>query len=125
MIPHRASRAYAMSCNVLLLPQRIHLPNLAAADEPQPGNPFCDSFTCSDGLVLIEDAVNTRCNRPKCKDSQCCEMACSSHKCPANYSPVKDADTIACNKAGCTRVLCCELGEKHPETPSHAFVDNI
>ena len=69
---------------------------------------YCDSFNCSDGYTLIDNAADEECVGGKCQASQCCDMVCISFDCPKKYSLVEDADTIVCEGSGCTQDLCCE-----------------
>ena len=72
---------------------------------------YCDSFQCSDGYALIDNADREECRWGKCSDSQCCNKVCSSFDCPTNLLPVEDSDTTVCEDSGCTEDLCCEMGK--------------
>ena len=80
---------------------------------------YCDSFQCSDGYALIDNADREECRWGKCSDSQCCNKVCSSFDCPRRFSPVEYSDTVVCKDFGCTKRLCCEKGDTYVEWILH------
>lgn len=68
---------------------------------------FCDSYECSDGYTLVDDAEKVECEDNICKKSQCCEPACSQYTCPKNCTPKGGSSTIKCHISGCNTDTCC------------------
>ena len=74
-------------------------------------NVYCDSYKCSYGYALIDNADDVECKRGKCKESQCCDKVCSSYDCPKYYELVHDAGSTVCKDYKCTKDQCCKKGE--------------
>ena len=72
---------------------------------------YCDSFKCSSGYTLIDNADQQECKNGKCEKSLCCNKVCSSYDCPKYYELVDDADSTVCKDYKCTKDQCCEKGE--------------
>ena len=90
-------------------------------------NVYCDSYKCSYGYALIDNADDVECKRGKCKESQCCDKVCSSYDCPKYYELVHDADSTVCKDYKCTKDQCCKKGETYSKAraPKQGFVHSL
>ena len=65
----------------VIVPQTNSATDILSFENPRSYTKYCDSAECSDGISLIVDAKDVKCERAKCVLSHCCEPVCSHYKC--------------------------------------------